>query len=325
MIPRRARFLLALGGLLATPLGAEAGEAATPPSVDVPGPGSTIRVDAAAGELEDATVVVRGVAGRLSVHVEPGSAALLRDGLTPLRLVTTRVGGRALPDPLPPLARRASVAGGRPVRLVLRFRVPEGTAPGTYEGRLAFRVDGRAFATRAARVRVFGVQLPARDDPAAFRTLFLIAPQTYVAAGGAPQWRRRQQRGAGDHRPALRLPLRVPPEPGRLGVRHALARRLPRPRGLVPGRRDAHGGAGLLRVQDDAPAARHAALGRLAHGPVGARARRLDGLSERARAPVLALRAAGSTARSCGAGTSPGRSSGVATPRPRPARRTPRE
>jgi hypothetical protein len=176
-----ARHLLALSALLAVAsLGAQTAGAETP-NVDVPGPGSTIRVDAASGELEDASVVVRGVEGRLSVRVEPGSATLLQFGFTALRVVTTRVGARAIPDPLPPLERRATVSGASPVRLVLRFRVPDGTAPGTYEGSLAFRSNGRPFATVAVRLRVFGVQLPARDDPTAFRTLFLIAPQTYVA------------------------------------------------------------------------------------------------------------------------------------------------
>ena len=45
-----------------------------------------------------------------------------------------------------------------------------------------FASNGRGFASVPVRLRVFGVQMPARDDPAAFRTLFLIQPQTYVAA-----------------------------------------------------------------------------------------------------------------------------------------------
>jgi hypothetical protein len=158
---------------------------AATPSVDVPGAGSQIRVDAASGEFANAGVTVRGAAGHLSVHVETGSAPLLLEGLSVLRLVRTQVGGRSIADPLPPLLQRATVAGTAPVRLVLRFRVPDLTPAGIYEGRLAFSSDGRRFGTVPVRLRVFGVQLPARDDPTAFRTLFLIQPQTYAAAVAA--------------------------------------------------------------------------------------------------------------------------------------------
>ena len=176
-VGRTLRPLLVAGALLlALPLPA----AAAVPSVDVPGRGTTIRVDAAIGELEDARIVVHGASGRLSAQLEDDSAPLLHEGMTVLRLVTTRVGERAIADPLPPLARRATVAQGAPVRLVLRFRVPDGTAPGAYEGRLALSSAGHAFATVPVRLRVFAVQMPARDDPAAFRSLFLIAPQTYA-------------------------------------------------------------------------------------------------------------------------------------------------
>ncbi len=152
------------------------------PSVDVPGAGSRIRVDAASGELANAGVTVRGATGHLSVRLEPDSAPLLRQGLTVLRLVTTQVGGRAIADPLPPLVQTATVSGTAPVRLVLRFRVPDATPAGIYEGRLAFSRDGQRFRQVPVRLRVFGVQLPARNDPKAFRTLFLIQPQTYAAA-----------------------------------------------------------------------------------------------------------------------------------------------
>ncbi len=171
---------LALAWLLVALLAADA-HAATP-RVEVPGRASTIGVDAASGELESAIAVVRGVAGRLSVRLAAGSAPLLHSGLTVLRVETTRVGGRSVSDPLPPLTRRATVSAGEAVRLVLRFHVPDGTAAGTYAGGLVFEEAGRPFATVPVRLRVFGVQLPARNDPAAFRTLFLISPQTYVAA-----------------------------------------------------------------------------------------------------------------------------------------------
>ena len=170
-----AALLVALSALTGT-------ARAAAPSVAVPGPGSTLRVDAAAGELEDGSVVVRGARGRLSVHLDDGSAPLLQQGLAVLRLTRTQVDGRAIADPLPPLAQAAKVRTSSPVRLVLRFRVPDATPPGVYEGRLAFASNGRRFATVRVRLRVFGVQMPARDDPTAFRTLFLIQPQTYVTA-----------------------------------------------------------------------------------------------------------------------------------------------
>jgi hypothetical protein len=174
--------MLAVAALLvAVSARTQAAEAATP-AVDVPGPGSTVRVDAAAGELENGRVIVRGVSGRLSVRLDAGSAPLLLQGLSVLRLVDTQVAGRAIGDPLPPLAQRAKLIASSPVTLVLRFRVPDATPAGIYEGRLEFASNGHGFATVPVRLRVFGVQMPARDDPAAFRTLFLIQPQTYLAA-----------------------------------------------------------------------------------------------------------------------------------------------
>ena len=172
----RAACLIALTAGVVLPLPA----AAAGPSVDVP-VGSQVRVDAASGEFANAGLTVRGATGRLSVRLEAGSAPLLEQGLTVLRLRTTHVGGRAIADPLPPLVRSATITGAAPVRLVLRFRVPDATPAGIYDGRLAFFHDGRRFGRVPVRLRVFGVQLPARDDPTAFRTLFLIQPQTYAA------------------------------------------------------------------------------------------------------------------------------------------------
>ena len=100
----RALHRVALGALLAALVPAGSAGAATP-RAEVPGPGSTVRVDAAAGELEDGTIVVHGARGRLSVHLEPGSAPLLLESLAVLRLTTTRVAGREIGDPLPPLSR----------------------------------------------------------------------------------------------------------------------------------------------------------------------------------------------------------------------------
>jgi hypothetical protein len=155
---------------------------AATPGVEVPGPSATVRVDAAIGEIEDAGVVVHGISGRLSVSLDSGSAPLLAQSLSVLRVATTRVAGRTVADPLPPLHRRAGVSAKAPVRLVLRFRVPDGTAAGTYDGRLVFARNRQPFATLPVRLRVFAVQLPGRDDPKAFRTLFLIQPQTYLDA-----------------------------------------------------------------------------------------------------------------------------------------------
>jgi hypothetical protein len=155
---------------------------AASPTVVVPGAAASIEVAAGRGELEDARVVVHGARGRLTVRTEAGSAPLVQQGLSVLRIETTQVGGRAVPDPLPPLARRSTVARGEDVTLVLRFRVPDSAAAGLYEGRLSFAAGGHAFASVPVELRVFDVQLPARDDPAGFRTLFLVQPQLYVHA-----------------------------------------------------------------------------------------------------------------------------------------------
>jgi hypothetical protein len=152
---------------------------AAAPSVEVPGAAASVDVAAGRGELEDASVVVHGASGTLSARVLPGSAPLVQQGLSVLRLETTQVDGRAVADPLPPLTRRATVAG-EDVTLVLRFRIPDSTPAGSYAGRLAFELDGHTFATLPVQLRVFDVQLPARDDPSSFRTLFLLKPQVYV-------------------------------------------------------------------------------------------------------------------------------------------------
>ncbi len=198
-----------------------------------------------------------------------GSAPLLLESLSVLRLTTTRVAGREIGDPLPPLSQEPVVRAGSKVRLVLRFRVPDATPAGVYDGRLAVASNGRRFASVPVRLRVFGVQMPARDDPAAFRTLFLIQPQTYVAAVLRGSGIEPAERRGGHHGPPLRLPLRLPHQPGGLGFRHAVARRLPGPRRLVAGRRDAHGSRGRVPVLHDAASARHAAIVALAHRPVG--------------------------------------------------------
>ena len=153
---------------------------AASPTVEVPGAAASIEVSAARGELEDARVIVHGASGRLSVRPEAGSAPLVQQGLAVLRLETTRVAGGAVPDPLPPLSRRSAVRPSEDVTLILRFRIPDETAAGSYDGRLAFTAGGRAFASVAVHLRVFDVQLPARDDPSGFRTLFLLKPQVYV-------------------------------------------------------------------------------------------------------------------------------------------------
>ena len=209
---RRALQLLALAALVVTVSArAQAAEAATP-SVDVPGPGATVRVDAAAGELENGSVIVRGVSGRLSVRLDAGSAPLLQQGLSVLRLTDTQVAGRAIGDPLPPLAQRAKVSASSPVTLVLRFRVPDATPAGIYEGRLDFSRNGHGFASVPVRLRVFGVQMPraGRSDriPHALPDPAADVPCRSPGTLG----HRAAERRAGRHRPPLRLPLRVPRE-----------------------------------------------------------------------------------------------------------------
>ena len=115
--------LLLLGLLAAAAVPVADAASAAAPTVEVPGAATSVQVDAARGELEDAQVVVHGARGRLSVHLSAGAPALLQQGLSVLRLATTEVDGRAVADPLPPLARRATVQGGEDVTLVLRFLV----------------------------------------------------------------------------------------------------------------------------------------------------------------------------------------------------------
>jgi hypothetical protein len=178
----RPGSLVLVIGVICTLLAAGAAPGRTAsPAVDVPGAAASVEVSAARGESEDARVVVHGASGALSVRLAAGAPAPLQQGLTVLRLETTQVDGRAVADPLPPLVRRASITGGD-VTLVLRFRVSDATPPGSYASTLVFAVGGRSFATLPVLLRVFDVQLPARDDPNALRTLFLLKPQVYVDA-----------------------------------------------------------------------------------------------------------------------------------------------
>ena len=287
MIACKARGLLALAALSRARGRASPRRAPPRRASRCPGPAATVRVDAAGGEIEDATVVVHGVRGRLSAHVGEGSAAFLSSSLSVLRVATTRVAGRSVADPLPPLQRRAAVAG-TPVRLVLRFRVPEGTAPGLYDGRLVFASDGRPFATLPVRLRVFAVQLPARDDPAGFRTLFLIRPGVYVDAVAERSGASSGSIGAGvtDRLYAFLSDYRI--SPGDWGSGTPYPDGYSRPPRLVRGRGDAHVRRGRASVPDDAAAARHAALRAFAHRPVGAGAVDVGGLSDRPRPAVLA-------------------------------------
>ena len=99
-----------------------------------------------------------------------------------LQVTTTHANGSAVPDPLPPLAEQPSVPAGSTTTLIVRFRVPDATPAGAYGGDLLLALDGRTFATVPVRLRVYDVQLPSRSDPSAFRTLFLVQPEKYVAA-----------------------------------------------------------------------------------------------------------------------------------------------
>lgn len=170
--------MFALGLTLVAPVSVAARAAS--PRVEVPGAATSVEIAAARGELEDAQVVVHGAEGSLSVRVAPGSAPLVEQGLSVLRLETTQVDGHPVADPLPPLNRRATVTGGSDVTLVLRFRVPDATPPGSYDGTLLFATGTSTFARLPVHLHVFDVQLPARDDPSGLRTLFLLKPQVYV-------------------------------------------------------------------------------------------------------------------------------------------------
>ena len=283
----RALHRVALGALLAALVPAGSAGAATP-RAEVPGPGSTVRVDAAAGELEDGTIVVHGARGRLSVHLEAGSAPLLLESLSVLRLTTTRVAGREIADPLPPLSQEPVVRVGSKVRLVLRFRVPDATPAGIYDGRLVVASNGRRFASVPVRLRVFGVQMPARDDPAAFRTLFLIQPQTYVAAVLRGAGIEPQSAGVGitDRLYAFLSDYRISPGDWGFGT--------PWPDGYQD--RAGWSAAAATRMaaegaypfSHDAAAARHAAIVALAHRPVGEAAGDVDGVPDRPGPAVLA-------------------------------------
>jgi hypothetical protein len=182
---RSGSSLLVVAALVAILAARPGSAAAATPRVEVPGAATSIEVSAASGELEDARVVVRGVAGALSVHLAAGAPPLLRQGLSVLRLESTLVAGRAVADPLPPLERRANVRAGEDVTLILRFRVPDATPAGRYESRLVFAAAGHIVATVPVLLRVFGVQLQARDDPNAFRTLFLLKPHGLRRLGRA--------------------------------------------------------------------------------------------------------------------------------------------
>jgi Domain of unknown function (DUF4091) len=142
-----------------------------------------IALDASIGEYEDAALSVRAPSsGQLEASLDGSSASVLRDGLTVLRVEQTRVDGRMVADPLPPLAEVATVQGGEVARLVLRVRVPDGTAPGVYTGLLQIAVGATPLRTVPVTLRVWDVHQPALDDPHAFRTLFLVNPQTYEHA-----------------------------------------------------------------------------------------------------------------------------------------------
>jgi hypothetical protein len=160
----------ALAGCLATPAGARQATRA-------------VVLDASIGEYEDASLSLRAPStGLLEAALDPSSATVLRDGLSVLRVETTRVAGRTIADPLPPLAEVATVQGGEVARLVLRVHVPDGTPPGVYSGLVQLSLGGSPLRSVPLTLRVWDVRQPALDDPSGFRTLFLVNPQTYEHA-----------------------------------------------------------------------------------------------------------------------------------------------
>ena len=252
------------------PVHAGSATAATP-SVEVPGAATSIEVSAASGELEDARVVVHGVSGALSVRLAAGAPPLLRQGLSVLRLETTLVAGKAVADPLPPLARRANVRAGEDATLVLRFRVPDATPAGALRGPARLRggralVRDRARAPAGVRRAAAGAQRPERAPHAL--SAEAAGLRRLRGAANACQRRDRQHR---DHRSPVLPALRLSHQPGQLGVRDALSRRLPGSRHVLERTRgDADGGRGRAPVQHDAAADRDAAHAGLAHRSVTA-------------------------------------------------------
>lgn len=138
-------------------------------------PAKSIVLETAAGEQEDAIVVV-------SSAKQVGVIAPAAIGPLPLKVFFAHYvsfGGTLIPDALLPWdgATRTTEQVNQPVWF--QVTVPRGTAPGTYTGTVSVVVDG-AGTTVPVSVQVFGATLPPPNQVAGnLLTSFHVAPQTY--------------------------------------------------------------------------------------------------------------------------------------------------
>ena len=170
---RRALLLSGLVALLApasaaATLGAYQADRRVVPGTLPPGAKAALVLAAPGDGFADGQVSVRGPGGPLSW--DPATAPELVARTTFLSVARTRVRGRLVPDPLPPLGSAKSAAG----TVFLRIST-QGLAAGLYRGRL--RVGAEAL---PVALTVFPYRLPPRT--AGFRTLFQIQPEAYFAA-----------------------------------------------------------------------------------------------------------------------------------------------
>ena len=188
---------------------------------------------------------------------------------TALRVATDA--RRGPPDPRPATAAGAPRHRHRIRRCADRPALPRAGCerrPASIRDQLVFAGNGHPFATVPVRLRVFGVQLPARDDLAAFRTLFLITAADLHSAV-VRRSGRRPRHGSGVTGSPLWLPLGVPPESGRMGLRDTLAGRIPRPARWSGPRARAWQRRVATRSGRCGYHSARSARNRLAHGPVG--------------------------------------------------------
>jgi hypothetical protein len=149
------------------------------PSGSLPpqGAASAIALSVAAGETEDAQIVVTG-ATQISAAVETQTLQPMSVRLLWAHYV--RFGSRFVPDALEPWngSARAAEQPNQPVWLQIGVR--SGTPPGTYRGAIAIAANGRTTTVPVA-VRVFDVELPPfRTRATTLHTAFGLGSQTYV-------------------------------------------------------------------------------------------------------------------------------------------------
>jgi hypothetical protein len=137
--------------------------------------GEALHIAAAANEAEAAQLVVRPSRVLRNFFVvpetlaDPGKNRILAENIdilevryVPVTRKTDRTGILAdWPDPLPPLTAPVDLRPGLNQPFWVRVRVPAGTPPGVYRGRLRLHADGWK-STVALVVRVFGFELPKR-------------------------------------------------------------------------------------------------------------------------------------------------------------------